>query len=249
MNFCVLNAPVCFFFYVVVYVNASSTATMHIKEETIAILKQFDIGNKFSYLTALPKASVLIPLFVKDGKLHTMMTLRSKELRTSAGEVCFPGGKRDPSDRDDVDTALREAEEEIGLPPDEVQVVCKLVPVINKSGLLVTPVVGFIEESFCPCPNPAEVSAVFPVPLDFFVSEKDHCASHGAAGMVGLLHSFHFVDPDSGSQYHIWGLTAMLAILVATLALKKKPEFDVGFNSDDPLSAFQHILHRRISKL
>lgn len=54
------------------------------------------------------------------------------QLRTSAGEVCFPGGKRDPSDRDDVETALREAEEEIGLSPDHVQVVCRLFPIINK---------------------------------------------------------------------------------------------------------------------
>ena len=46
--------------------------------------------------------------------------------------MCFPGGKRDPSDRDDVETALREAEEEIGLPPDHVQVVCKLFPIMNK---------------------------------------------------------------------------------------------------------------------
>ncbi|XP_035520818.1 peroxisomal coenzyme A diphosphatase NUDT7 [Morone saxatilis] len=222
---------------------------MHIKEETIDILKQSDIGNKFSLLPVLPKASVLIPLFVKKGELYTLMTLRSKELRSSAGEVCFPGGKRDPSDRDDVDTALREAQEEIGLPPEEVQVVCRLFPIISKSGLLVTPVVGFIEESFCPCPNPAEVSAVFQVPLEFFTSEKDHCTVHGAAGMVGPMHSFHFVDPDSGSQYHIWGLTAMLAILVAALALRKKPEFDVGFDSEDPSSFFQQILHRRISKL
>lgn len=48
--------------------------------------------------------------------------------------MCFPGGKRDPSDRDDVHTALREAEEEIGLPPDEVQVVCSLFPVLSKVG-------------------------------------------------------------------------------------------------------------------
>lgn len=54
------------------------------------------------------------------------------QLRTSAGEVCFPGGKRDPSDRDDVYTALREAEEEIGLPPEDVQVVCRLFPIVNK---------------------------------------------------------------------------------------------------------------------
>ncbi|KAI9529950.1 hypothetical protein NQZ68_008189 [Dissostichus eleginoides] len=222
---------------------------MHVKEDIIAILEQFDIGNKLSSLPVLPKASVLIPLMVKNGELHTMMTLRSKELRTSAGEVCFPGGKRDPSDRDDVDTALREAEEEIGLPPEDVQVVCRLVPIINKSGLLVTPVVGFIDESFCPCPNPAEVSAVFTVPLDFFTSDKDHYATHGVAGTMGMLHSFHFVDPDSGSQYHIWGLTAMFAILVAALALKKKPDFHVAFDPEDPISFFQQVLHRRTSKL
>lgn len=221
---------------------------MHIKKKTIAILKQFDMEEKFSYAPVLPKASVLIPLFVKEGELYTLMTLRSKELRSGAGEVCFPGGKRDPSDRDDVDTALREAQEEIGLPPDEVQVVCRLFPVISKSGLLVTPVVGFIDESFCPNPNPAEVSAVFSVPLDFFTREKDHCGADEAARMKHI-HSFYFVDPDSGSLYHIWGLTAMLAILVAALALRKKPEFDIEFDPNDPIFFFQKALHRRMSKL
>lgn len=222
---------------------------MNIKEKTISILKHFDIGDKVYQLPVLPKASVLIPLFVRGGQLHTWLTLRSTQLRTGAGEVCFPGGKRDPSDRDDVDTALREAEEEIGLPPDGVQVVCTLFPVISKSGLLVTPVVGFIDEGFCPRPNPGEVSAVFNVPLDFFTREKDHYSYHGADGLDRPLHSFYFLDPDSGSQHHIWGLTAILAILVAALALKKKPEFDVGFDSEDPLSFFQQILQKRISKL
>ncbi|XP_029378107.1 peroxisomal coenzyme A diphosphatase NUDT7 isoform X2 [Echeneis naucrates] len=222
---------------------------MDVKEATIANLKQMDVGNKFSYLPMLPKASVLIPLFVKKGELYTLMTLRSQQLKTSAGEVCFPGGKRDPSDTDDVDTALREAQEEIGLPPAAVQVVCRLFPIINKSGLLVTPVVGFIEESFCPCPNPAEVSAIFTVPLDFFTSKKNHDAAHAAVGTLGPLHSFHFLDPDSGNQYHIWGLTAMLAILVAALALRKQPDFEVGFDCEDPLSFFQQILHKRMNKL
>ncbi|KAM3609823.1 uncharacterized protein V6R79_020794 [Siganus canaliculatus] len=224
-------------------------ATMHNKNEIIANLKKFDIGNKLAYLPVLPKASVLIPLFMKNGEIYTLMTLRSKELRSNAGEVCFPGGKRDPSDKDDVDTALREAKEEIGLPPEEVEVVCRLFPIINKSGLLVTPVVGFIEESFNPCSNPAEVSAVFPVPLEFFIREKDHIKLINPPGMVGMLHSFDFKDLDSGSRYHIWGLTAALAIMVAVLALKKNPEFDVGFSTDDPLPFFQQVLHRRISKL
>ncbi|MED6276294.1 hypothetical protein CHARACLAT_001643 [Characodon lateralis] len=224
-------------------------AAMPLKEDTVATLKQFDIGDKFSYLPVLPKASVLIPLFVRGGQLHTLMTLRSKELRTGAGEVCFPGGKRDPGDRDDVDTALREAQEEIGLPPDHVEVVCTLFPVISKKGLLVSPVVGFIEETFNPTPNPSEVSDVFAVPLEFFIREKDHYATHGVTGVIGTLHSFYYRDPASGNQYHIWGLTAMLTTLVAALALKKKPEFDVGFDFVDPLSFFKKILHKRLSKL
>lgn len=107
-----------------------------------------------------------------------------------------------------------------------------------------TPVVGFIEDSFCACPNPAEVSAVFTVPLEFFTRKADHTAY---TQMVGQLHSFLFLDPESGSHYQIWGLTAILAILVSVLALRKKPEFDIGFDSDDPISFFQHNLNRRIS--
>ncbi|KAM6936828.1 peroxisomal coenzyme A diphosphatase NUDT7 [Xenentodon cancila] len=221
---------------------------MHTKEETIATLKRFDVGQT-SHLPRRPKAAVLIPLLLRGGELFTLLTLRSPQLRTGAGEVCFPGGKRDEDDRDDVDTALREANEEIGLHPDEVQVVCTLFPIINKRGLLVTPVVGFIEDTFCPTPNPAEVSAVFTVPLAFFTKEKDHCASHGATGIMVPLHSFYFVDPDTGCQYHIWGLTAMFAIQVAALALRRKPEFDVGFDSEDPLSFFQQILDIKLSKL
>ncbi|CAJ1056911.1 peroxisomal coenzyme A diphosphatase NUDT7 [Xyrichtys novacula] len=221
---------------------------MDIKEQATANLKQYDTGDKFSYISVIPKASVLIPLFVRNGQLYTLMTLRSKELKRNAGEVCFPGGKRDPMDKDDVDTALREAEEEIGLPPDDVEVVCRLFPLVTKSGLLVTPVVGFIEETFHPSPNPAEVSAVFAVPLDFFMREKDHDAIHFAA-MQGLVHFFHYVDPESGSQYAIWGLTAMLAIMVAAFALRTNPEYDVGFDTEDPFSFFQQTLNRRLSKL
>ena len=104
-----------------------------------------------------------------------------------------------------------------------------------------TTVVGFIQESFCPCPNPAEVSAVFSVPLDFFTCEEKHVSS-SSVGTLGLMHSFYFLDPGSGNQYHIWGLTAMIAILVSVLALRKKPEFDVAFETDDPFSSLQKVI-------
>lgn len=109
--------------------------------------------------------------------------------------------------------------------------------------------VSFIEESFLPNPNPAEVSAVFAVPLDFFIREEGHYAAHGAPWTAGPVHSFHYEDPESGHRYHIWGLTAMLAIVVAACALKKQPEFKVGFDTEDPSSFLQQALYRRLSKL
>lgn len=94
-------------------------------------LKLFEIGNTFSDLPELPKASVLIPLLMKSGEMHVLMTVRSLELRSSAGMICFPGGKYDPIDHNEIDTALRESEEEIGLAPDQVEVVCRLPPIIK----------------------------------------------------------------------------------------------------------------------
>ncbi|XP_076126738.1 peroxisomal coenzyme A diphosphatase NUDT7 isoform X1 [Alosa pseudoharengus] len=221
---------------------------MDIKETVKIALKKYDVGDVFSYLPVMQKASVLIPVFVRGGELHVLMTLRSPHLKSNAGEVCFPGGKSDPEDQDEVDTALREAKEEIGLPPEQVQVVCKLFPIINKRGLLVTPVVGFIEESFVAQANPAEVSEVFTVPLDFFRQKAAHSV-YPVPRIPEPLHSFFYSDPSSGKQQHIWGLTAMLAILVAVLATQKMPEFNVGFDLDNPLAFFQHNIDLRISKL
>ncbi|XP_054631573.1 peroxisomal coenzyme A diphosphatase NUDT7 [Dunckerocampus dactyliophorus] len=223
---------------------------MAIKMETIAVFEQFDVRKvKLMTLPALNKASVLVPLFVRSGKLYTLMTQRSKQLRTSGGEVCFPGGKKDPCDKDEVDTALREAQEEIGVHPGDVHVICTLHPIISKNNLLVTPVVGFIEESFRPSPNPAEVSAAFTVPLDVFAFNKDHFDGLAAAQAAVPSLSFDYVDPDTGAKYHIWGLTAMIAFIVATIAHKTKPEFDMGFNAEELQGMLRRHLHKRLSKL
>uniref|UniRef100_A0A3B1K925 Si:dkey-234i14.6 n=1 Tax=Astyanax mexicanus TaxID=7994 RepID=A0A3B1K925_ASTMX len=93
---------------------------------------------------------------LKNGPGVDVVGLGLKQLKHNAGEVCFPGGKSDRNDTDEIHTALREAEEEIGLPPVGVEVVCRFTPILNQRGLLVTPVVGFISESFSARPNPAE---------------------------------------------------------------------------------------------
>ncbi|XP_059391790.1 peroxisomal coenzyme A diphosphatase NUDT7-like [Carassius carassius] len=233
---------------VLTQVSELISAAMDLKEKTVAALKKHDSGEQSLRFPELPGASVLIPLLLRDGQLRLLLTVRAIHLKQHAGEVCFPGGKREPGDRDEVHTALREAEEEIGLPPDTVQVICTLFPVLNKTGLLITPVVAFIEDSFEARPNADEVSEVFTVPLEFFTKAADH-AGYPVPSVFGPTHSFMYTDPSTGSIHQIWGLTAALAITVAVLALGEKPEFDLGFSLDDPASGFKDLLSRRLSKL
>ncbi|XP_067292779.1 peroxisomal coenzyme A diphosphatase NUDT7 [Pseudorasbora parva] len=221
---------------------------MDLKEKTIASLKKYDSGEACPRVPAVPKASVLIPLLLRDGELRVLMTVRSVNLKHHAGEVCFPGGKSESGDTDETHTALREAEEEIGLPSHTVEVICKLFPILNKAGLLITPVVAFIESSFEADPNADEVSEVFTLPLEFFTKEADH-SCYPVPSVFGPTHSFMYTDPCTGHIHHIWGLTAALALTVAVLALGKKPEFEVGFDLTDPGSGFKDFLNHRLSKL
>jgi 8-oxo-dGTP pyrophosphatase MutT (NUDIX family) len=91
-------------------------------------------------------AAVLVPLFERDGDLHAVFTTRREDLRRHAGEISFPGGREDDTDHDLVHTALREAEEEIGLPSDAVEVLGALQPTPTiATSYAIYPFVGWIE--------------------------------------------------------------------------------------------------------
>jgi 8-oxo-dGTP pyrophosphatase MutT (NUDIX family) len=92
-----------------------------------------------------PEAAVLVPITRSD-EPELVLTLRASGLSTHGGEVAFPGGRRDPEDPDLIFTALREAEEEIGLPPGLVEVIGPLSPLISLHGIKVTPYVGLIPD-------------------------------------------------------------------------------------------------------
>jgi 8-oxo-dGTP pyrophosphatase MutT (NUDIX family) len=115
---------------------------------------------------------VLVPLFLAvDGEPHAVLTRRRADLRRHAGEISFPGGRRDPEDRDLRETALRETEEEIGLARTEVRVLGELSPVSTfVTGYLIHPFVGLIPAGRSPIgqrwrPSPREVDAVLELPL------------------------------------------------------------------------------------
>jgi 8-oxo-dGTP pyrophosphatase MutT (NUDIX family) len=106
-------------------------------------------------------AGVLVPLFVQDGDLHVVLTRRRADLRRHAGEISFPGGRKDPSDADLRETALREAEEEVGLPRAAVDLVGALEPTATfATNYLIQPFVGLFSGERRWQLSPLEVDAV-----------------------------------------------------------------------------------------
>lgn len=121
------------------------------------------LGNKnFS------KYSVLLPLIEKDGELHVLFEVRSHHLRSQPGEICFPGGRIDATDKSEEETAIRETIEEIGIMEEEISEVFPLDYIVSPFGMIVYSFLGIIDSSVEFKPNPAEVDHVFTVPLSFF---------------------------------------------------------------------------------
>jgi len=111
-------------------------------------------------------AAVLVPLYLDGGALHAVFTKRREDLRRHPGEISFPGGRRDDDEPDLRATALREAEEEIGLPPDAVEIVGALQPTPTiATGYAVYPFVGLIEPGRTWTPSAREVAEVLELSL------------------------------------------------------------------------------------
>jgi 8-oxo-dGTP pyrophosphatase MutT (NUDIX family) len=157
------------------------------------------------------EAAVLVGLFEgHDGEPRVWLMRRPDTLRTHSGQVALPGGKRDPGDLDIVSTALREAEEEIGLSPRLVEVLGVADDLVTGTGFVITPVVGWIQGPFEPRPNPTEVSRVFSAPFATFrnrVVLEPMLIPSARAAMVGAFR----VEGEV-----VWGATA--AILSALSA-------------------------------
>jgi 8-oxo-dGTP pyrophosphatase MutT (NUDIX family) len=115
-------------------------------------------------------AAVLVPLSERDGEVCVWLVRRPEEMRNHAGQVAFPGGKNDPADASLRATALREAEEELGLSPSRVDVLGVLNDYLTITGFTITPWVGWLEEPVEIRPNPSEVARAFAVPLQSFLA-------------------------------------------------------------------------------
>jgi 8-oxo-dGTP pyrophosphatase MutT (NUDIX family) len=158
-------------------------------------------------------AAVLVPIVNRADGLAVLFTQRSADLPDHAGQISFPGGRVEAGDLDVDVAALRETEEEIGIPRDKVTILGRLADYETVTGYRVTPVVGWVEPPFPVVPDPVEVADVFEVPLAFLL-DPDNQKRHFR--MLGELRRDYFAIPF-GDRY-IWGATAaMLMILDRTL--------------------------------
>jgi len=159
------------------------------------------------------KAAVLVALFEDAGSLHVVFTRRRDDLRRHAGEISFPGGRRDDEDADLMSTALREAEEEIGLPRDAVHLVGALCPTPTvATSFAVYPFVGLIEPGREWALSPREVDEV----LELRLGDLRAAGTRRRLLYRGI--PFRSVVYDVGESAVIWGATArILGDLLARL--------------------------------
>lgn len=160
---------------------------------------------RFTHRTPAP-AAVLVPI-VTHAQPTVLLTQRTSHLANHSGQIAFPGGKVDAEDADAVAAALREAEEEVGLAREFVQVLGTLPVYTTGSAFMITPVVALVQPGFSLIPNPGEVADVFEVPLAFLMNPAHHRHHHFVA--EGLRRDWFSIPyRDAVAERFIWGATA-----------------------------------------
>jgi len=155
----------------------------------------------------LVPAAVLLPIVERPGGLTVLFTVRAAGLRHHAGQVSFPGGRMDTPDTGPLDAALRESQEEIGLPASLVEVAGYLPNYLTITGFSVTPVVGFVGAAFQPVVDAEEVSEAFEVPLEVLLEPGNMQLSHKR--FMGVRLPYYELP---WGRHRIWGATAAMLV-------------------------------------
>lgn len=159
-------------------------------------------------------AAVLVPVVTRASGLTVLLTQRTAHLRDHAGQVSFPGGRCEDDDESPEHTALREAEEEVGIEPGQVEILGRLPEYRTGTGFVVTPVVGLVTPPLNLRLDDFEVAEVFEPPLEFLLDVANH--QRQTMEIRGQRHEFWAMP---WRDYFIWGATAgMLVTLHRFLA-------------------------------
>ncbi|WP_299619113.1 CoA pyrophosphatase [uncultured Tateyamaria sp.] len=153
----------------------------------------------------LRPAAVLAPIIAGPDGYDLILTKRSSALKHHPGQIAFPGGKQDDTDANLIETALREAREEIGLPPSIVEVLGTFAPHETVTSFTMTPVVALVTEEFEVRPEPGEVAEVFRVPLAHVLDASRYVVE--SRRWRGQRRSYYAVPYG---PYYIWGATARI---------------------------------------
>jgi 8-oxo-dGTP pyrophosphatase MutT (NUDIX family) len=156
----------------------------------------------------LRDAAVLILVVNHASGPTVVFTVRTAHLNDHAGQISFPGGRTHPGDGSPERTALREAEEEIGVAPERVEVLGRLPEYRTGTGFAVTPIVGWADGPLEYRPDPHEVDAVFEVPLAFLLDPSNH--RYESAFFKGATRKYWAVP--YGERF-IWGATAAMLVV------------------------------------
>ncbi len=191
---------------------------------------------------AHPDAAVLIALTDNPFDPEIILTRRASHLSSHSGQVAFPGGMQDKTDRNLKHTALRESEEEVAMQADQVEIIGKLNQVISHMGVRVTPWVGIVPENIELTANEDELDAIFRVPLSFFLKDERHHTD-----VIPVEKKAIYVPCYHFDEFVIWGLSAMMLVdlfktgLGADFSLTKVPP------AGCPLRHLEPSKHRRVS--
>ncbi len=181
---------------------------------------QPEVREELPYAQRTPmRAAVLVPVVMRD-QPTVLLTERTAHLSTHSGQIAFPGGKADEGDADEAATALREAEEEVGLAHGFVQVLGNLPVYVTGSSFIITPVVALVQPGFALSPNANEVADVFEVPLAFLMNPANHHRHRiEINGLQREWFSMPYQMHGEAESRFIWGATAgMLRNLYRFLA-------------------------------
>ncbi|TAJ33497.1 MAG: CoA pyrophosphatase [Reyranella sp.] len=172
-------------------------------------VSQPPLGSDFSLngVVSAPEtwrpAAVLVPLVRREPGITVLLTQRTEDMPSHAGQIAFPGGRQQAEDVDAIATALRETEEEVGLGREFIEVIGPVDHYRTGTGYEITPIVGIVTPGFIPRADPREVADVFEVPLEHFLDERNHRID----SRVWQGRERRYYAMPYGERY-IWGATA-----------------------------------------